>query len=94
MKTTKEKIAVMQAFEDGEKIEIRERECEDDEWMETPEPCWNWFAYDYRVKQEPLECWVVKLGTDIVHVATTKDRGMMNALTIGSTIHHMREVIE
>lgn len=51
MKTTKEKIAVMQAYEDGKKIEI----CGKTEkvWHNAISPDWNWAACDYRIKQEP-----------------------------------------
>lgn len=51
MKTTKEKIEVMQAYERGEQIEF----CYNDEniklWENTDgEPLWNWEDADYRVK--------------------------------------------
>lgn len=51
MKTTKEKIAIMQAYEDGKKIEI----CGKTEkvWHNAISPDWNWAACDYRIKQEP-----------------------------------------
>ena len=51
MKTTKEMIEVMQAYESGEQIEF----CYNDEnikvWENTDgEPLWNWVDTDYRVK--------------------------------------------
>ena len=51
MKTTKEMIEVMQAYERGEQIEF----CYNDEnikvWENTDgEPLWNWGDTDYRVK--------------------------------------------
>ena len=53
MKTTKEMIEVMQAYERGEQIEF----CYNDEnikvWENTGgEPLWNWGDTDYRVKQK------------------------------------------
>ena len=50
MKTTKEKIAVMQAFEDGKKVEIKAGHW--GEWQPCSikgYPCWNWETYDYRL---------------------------------------------
>lgn len=52
MKTTEEKIAVMQAYADGKEIE-----CSANNWFSRwteEEPHWNWDAYDYRVKPVPL----------------------------------------
>lgn len=50
MKTTKEKIAIMQAFEDGREIE-RSYDGETD-WILTKDPVWDWRIYDYRIKDE------------------------------------------
>ena len=46
MKTTKEMIEVMQAYERGEKIENYYH----GEWLLCKEPIWNWGYADYRVK--------------------------------------------
>lgn len=53
MKTTKEKIEVMQAYVDGKQIQV---------WLSTTgwtdivrEPCWEWSDCDYRIKPEPKE---------------------------------------
>ena len=56
MKTTKEMIEVMQAYENGEEIEyytlgINPR------WGNTIAPVWDWLAWDYRVKP--------KVGEDV-----------------------------
>lgn len=51
MKTTKEKIAVMQAFEDGKKIEYATLSCNDWEFNDSPK--WDWFRCDYRIAAEP-----------------------------------------
>ena len=47
MKTTKEKIEVMQAYDRGEKIEFMD--CRR-EWKDVYEPIWDWVHCDYRVK--------------------------------------------
>jgi len=51
MKTTKEKIEVMQAYVDSKQIQV---------WLSTTgwtdivrEPCWEWSDCDYRIKPEP-----------------------------------------
>ena len=50
MKTTKEMIEVMQAFEIGEQIEIMNKF---GEWIYIDKPIWNWAIFDYRVKPKP-----------------------------------------
>ena len=47
MKTTKEMIEVMQAYERGEQIQILDINCF---WEDTEHPYWNWAQCDYRVK--------------------------------------------
>lgn len=51
MKTTKEKIAIMQAYEDGKKIEVCGKI--ENVWYSTTSPDWNWANCDYRIKPEP-----------------------------------------
>lgn len=50
MKTTKEMIEVMQAFERGEQIQCKALEGDIYGWDETKEPFWDWHNLDYRVK--------------------------------------------
>lgn len=49
MKTTKEMIEVMQAYERGEQIQVKtpNKKCE---WVDIKEPYWSWDVCDYRVK--------------------------------------------
>ena len=47
MKTTKEMIDVMQAYERGEQIQILDI---DGIWKDKEYPYWNWVNCDYRVK--------------------------------------------
>ena len=47
MKTTKEMIDVMQAYERGEKIQLLNRL---GIWVDIDIPEWNWEKCDYRVK--------------------------------------------
>ena len=48
MKTTKEMIEVMQAYERGEQIQIKseKKDC----WDDICNPVWDWGTFDYRVK--------------------------------------------
>ena len=53
--TTKEKIAVMQAYEKGKQIQYRGKHntLVEDDWEDTCfTPDWNWAVFDYRIKPE------------------------------------------
>ena len=51
MKTTKEMIEVMQAFERGEQIQFQEKsDCSEYITLYSLVPSWNWYLYNYRVK--------------------------------------------
>lgn len=50
MKTLKEKIAVMQAVDEGKQIQCLNYK---DRWVDIYTPVWNWEENDYRVKPEP-----------------------------------------
>jgi hypothetical protein len=53
-KTLQEKIAVMQAFAEGKKIQFQIALQE--EWLDTDQPTWDWWARDYRIVPErPIE---------------------------------------
>ena len=47
MKTTKEMIEVMQAYERGEQIQLSKK---DGNWICAQNPNWDWLNFDYRVK--------------------------------------------
>ena len=49
----KEKIAVMQAFADGKKIEIAHSNRSAAVWHASINPGWDWACYTYRIKVEP-----------------------------------------
>ena len=78
---TKKAIEVMQAFVDGKDIQYRPIDASD--WRvyrHTNPPArichvtWSWSDYDYRVKPEPLECWVTVLdGRTPSTVHTTEE---------------------
>lgn len=59
MKTTKEKMKVMQAFLDGELIQRQHVDYTESLWHTLgTEPVWDWLSYDFRVKPEPRVIWV------------------------------------
>ena len=49
--STEDKIAVMQAFEDGKDLEVANKG--EERWVSTVMPIWNWVAYNYRIKPAP-----------------------------------------
>lgn len=49
---TQEKIAVMQAFEAGETIQIIDNGFDEPRWVDVDRPSWNWEICTYRVKPE------------------------------------------
>ena len=48
MKTTKEMIEVMQAYDRGEQIECINDDYE--QWKDVDSPIWDWMHNDYRVR--------------------------------------------
>lgn len=61
MTSLDEKIEIMQAARAGKPIEYRYRYRSGpaDGWTDCPATTWNWADFEYRVKQVPLEAWVV-----------------------------------
>lgn len=51
IKTIKEMVEVMEAFEDGKKIQLRNRFI--NIWVDTEYPIWDWSTCEYRIKPEP-----------------------------------------
>ena len=49
---TDKKIAVMQAFTRGNKIECKHLLTANSQWLETTLPAWDWKTWEYRVKPE------------------------------------------
>lgn len=52
MKTLREQIEVMEAFERGEKIQVNYSLNDPEYWVDIENPVWDWHFYDYRVKIE------------------------------------------
>ena len=62
---TAECIKVMQAFTNGEIIEEKRFSFDTTEWVESIDPSWQWYKFDYRIKprhkyrpfKNAEECW-------------------------------------
>lgn len=55
------RIAVEQAVLDGKPTQLRKRgSCDNNHWRDVVPVGWlfNWESYDYRIKPQPLRCWV------------------------------------
>lgn len=51
--TIKEQIEVMQAYADGKKVQCKSKHIDDDMWVDSSNPSWNFACLDYRIKHEP-----------------------------------------
>lgn len=91
--TTVGKLTVMQAFLDGKKIQRKLSGDPDSEYVNLgEEPQWNWEAYSFRVRPEPMEIKVwVKEGSDPIQwllinassgLATPDDAMKLNGYTL------------
>lgn len=70
--TTEHMISVMQAFTRGEKIEVSHTDCSI--WVASPEPSWNFVAFDYRIaKPEPKRIKLLAFIDDQGYVRFVKE---------------------
>jgi hypothetical protein len=69
MKTTKEMIEVMAAFERGEEIEW----CQFGQWLACPNPIWDWRNLDYRIKPKPAKPKYTESDIPLCAVIRNKD---------------------
>ena len=94
---TKKAIAVMQAYVDGKQIEAAQENYTSTLQEGCDSPLWDWSSYSYRVKPEPIECWVNVLDGEICStVYMTKEEAdeMRPKMSDGWTTRKFREVIE
>lgn len=99
MKSTSEKIEVMQAHVLGKKIQFKYHSSNNDKWRDIDNPNWAWSVCDYRVKSTPRE-FVLAYRTDTGEVlGVAKPDSFIsvnpNNVKVGmiSTMH-VREVLE
>lgn len=75
MKTTKEMIEVMQAYDRGEQIQVKttNKKCD---WEDVKEPYWQWNFCDYRVKPKKNKIYV-PFDTAEEFLAATRVHGLI-----------------
>ena len=89
-------IMVMEAYEDGAKIEntIQHQNLP---WLNIDKPSWDWTRYEYRVKPEPLTLWINvdedALGTRPLLAHREEEIAIRNCRAGDRTVK-MREVTE
>lgn len=87
-------LPVIQAFAEGKDVQWKYKG--NDNWHDAKGPTWS-EDHDWRIKPEPLECWVVKDCDGDLSVHQTKEEAddrVKYGGFIPYTVHHMREVIE
>jgi hypothetical protein len=96
--TTKEKIAVMQAYLDGRPIQLRCNGGNGGHWADLlSEPMWTWGQDRYRIKPEPREWWL-ELHKSFTcwggHTSQQATVHKVNLATNGGAMIKVREVLE
>ena len=96
--THDEIIAVVQAHKNGKALEMRDDPA--NEWrerrnlLEGNPPTFNFAEYEYRIKPEPLECWVtVNDSGNFSGLHTKKSTAEEEVKTWAGRVVHMREVL-
>lgn len=74
--THDEMIEVIQAHKEGRTIQARHRKKHP--WGDVPNPSWNFFEVQYRVKPEPKKLWVNFYG-DIIYTHESKEAALSHA---------------
>ena len=82
MKTTKEMIEVMQAYERGEKIEC----FNDEQWKDVNNPVWDWLHNDYRVKPKKI---YVTFDTADEFLTAQKEHGETVRCKLDNELYHV-----
>jgi hypothetical protein len=90
--THDEMIAVIAAHRDGKTIQFRTVETECD-WRDIESPVWDFQSSDYRIKPEPLECWVnvYEHGTNTVFESKVMAEAAAQSYALRVAVH-MKEV--
>ena len=64
----KEMIKIMQHYEDGGEVEFKRTDEDDTEWLSAKQPAWNWYSFEYRIKEQKqkvtIEKWLMQDTTD------------------------------
>ena len=92
MKTTREMIEVMEAFDNGETIECKSTLST--KWLITTIPSWTWGINDYRIKPKPREIWVNEYPSGYGSVYKSEEMAIQVLNTNRGTTHHFIEVLD
>jgi len=108
--STKTKIKIMQAYEDGKTIESSRISTLEFLhrwktsapcwvkaqrcWNENSSPTWNWDDCEYRVKEEPLELWVNSYPNDVHKIHYSEVNAKASLARPLGRTIHMKEVRE
>lgn len=100
MKTTEEKIAVMQAYLDGQQIEMSYITLPAVGWTGVEHPKWDWLSLDYRIKStkpEPRSRFFVEWTDGSLsssNFETEEEASTWASDTPHNGIYELKEVIE
>ena len=97
MTTLVEKIAVMQAFEYGEKIQTKYNESSRNSWNPwagTSHPIWAWNTFDYRVAPKPPREFWVNVYSHSMCTHPTKEQALQQGVGRMKECIHMIEILE
>lgn len=94
MKTTKEKIAIMEGYESGGELESRFVSANyQSKWTSVTNPVWDWMTHDYRIKPKPRvarEFWLEMHWSGRGETFDCKVRG---ETPVANEVIHVREVL-
>jgi hypothetical protein len=91
MKTTEEKIAIMQAESEGQIVEVS---FIGRPWTEIKSPTWDWSSNDYRIKaKKPREWWANVYGDGTTGCMYHSTSHADHEACEGRVLIHVREVI-
>jgi len=94
MSTTAEKIAVMQAYDRGERVQMQTAGA-DGPWFDIDISLWNWRDCDYRIIPRKVECWaVIDRSGHFIDAYLTKEHAMTCSHGKDRRVIKMREVTE
>ena len=69
----KKLLPIIQAFSEGQTIQHKDYS---GDWINVDNPSFGFDADNYRIKPQPVECWLIVISKDshVVHFFTSKER--------------------
>ncbi len=85
-------LPLVQALAEGKVIQSKDYY---GKFNDVPSPLFNMAPEDYRIKPEPREWWIVCKGESAYAICPSQSAAIeFTKANAGTTIHHVREVIE